>query len=150
MSVFKKILVPIDDSELSEQVLGAAMALAHAGGARVVLLRVVADGARLEPGGTSADLAVIERETEAMEQRALGHLAGAFSGSVQAEVRAGGVVETIVDAARDLMVDLIVMGTHGRHGFTELLTGSTTEQVVAQAPVSVLVMRPTGYPYLRD
>ena len=45
---------------------------------------------------------------------------------------------------------MVVMGTHGRDKLSELFTGSTTEQIVAKSPASVLVLKPEGYPYLRD
>jgi nucleotide-binding universal stress UspA family protein len=48
----------------------------------------------------------------------------------------------IVDQANQLGVDLIVVGTHGRHGVSHLLLGSVAEQVIRYAKCPVLVMRP--------
>jgi nucleotide-binding universal stress UspA family protein len=150
MSVFKKILVPVDNSDLSDRVLDAAMSLATAGTEEVIVLRIVAEGASLHADQAVADLNVIEHEIASLEQRALAFQVPGSTSTVRAEVRAGAVVDTIVEAAADLMVDLILMGSHGRSGFAELLTGSSTEQVVQRAAASVLVVRPLGYPYLRD
>jgi universal stress protein A len=51
--------------------------------------------------------------------------------------------QTIIDAARDHGVDLIVMGTHGRTGLTHVFMGSVAEKVVRLAPCPVLVTRGT-------
>lgn len=47
-------------------------------------------------------------------------------------------------------LDLIISGTHGPKGLKGFLMGSTTEQLVAKATCSVFVIKPKGYPYLRD
>ena len=49
--------------------------------------------------------------------------------------------EAIVDSARKLKVDLVVMATHGRTGLTHLLMGSVTEHVVRRAACPVLTLR---------
>jgi nucleotide-binding universal stress UspA family protein len=51
----------------------------------------------------------------------------------------------IVQAAKALNVDLIVIGTHGRTGLDHLLIGSTAERVVRHAHCPVLVVRGSGY-----
>jgi nucleotide-binding universal stress UspA family protein len=48
------------------------------------------------------------------------------------------VAENIMEAAREQKVDLIVMGTHGRHGLAHLLLGSVAERVLRDAPCPVL------------
>ncbi|HEY2409539.1 MAG TPA: universal stress protein [Polyangiaceae bacterium] len=48
----------------------------------------------------------------------------------------------IAQLASDLEADLVVVGTHGRHGVSRLLMGSVAEGVVRWAPCPVLVMRP--------
>jgi nucleotide-binding universal stress UspA family protein len=57
-------------------------------------------------------------------------------------VRGLSASEAIVEVAGDLKCELIVMGTHGRRGFTHLLLGSVAEHVVRSAPVPVLTVRP--------
>jgi nucleotide-binding universal stress UspA family protein len=49
--------------------------------------------------------------------------------------------EEIVGVAREMDVDLIVMGTHGRSGLSHILLGSTAERVVRNAPCPVLTVR---------
>ncbi len=48
----------------------------------------------------------------------------------------------IVDEARRWHADLVVMGSHGRHGFDRLLLGSVAETVLRHAPCSVEIVRP--------
>ena len=53
----------------------------------------------------------------------------------------GPPAETIVKTAKNQNCDLIVMGTHGQGGITELLTGSTAKKVVRQSSIPVLIVR---------
>jgi nucleotide-binding universal stress UspA family protein len=54
--------------------------------------------------------------------------------------RNGQVVDEIVTVANELSVDLIVLPTHGRHGFLDVLRGSITKQVLQIAPCPVLAI----------
>ena len=56
-------------------------------------------------------------------------------------VEDGPPAETIVKTAKKQCCDLIVMGTHGQGGITELLMGSTAKKVVRQSPIPVMVIR---------
>lgn len=154
MAVYRKILVPLDESALSDRVLDTALATAQWSGAELVLLRVTAERASLAPGESDVDLRVIGEEADTLLARAAARARACdppITGDrVRAEIRVGNVADTIVAAAEELMVDLIVMGTHGREGLKEQFTGSTSEQVLARAPASVFILRPEGYPYLRD
>ena len=53
---------------------------------------------------------------------------------------AGPTVEAILSAANSYLADLLVMPTAGRHGFLDVLRGSTTEQVLRRAPCSLLAL----------
>jgi hypothetical protein len=48
----------------------------------------------------------------------------------------------IAQLAADLEADLVLVGTHGRRGFSRVLLGSVAEGVVRLAPCPVMVMRP--------
>jgi nucleotide-binding universal stress UspA family protein len=60
---------------------------------------------------------------------------------VRVEVRRGDVAQALLDAAREHRAELLIVGTHGRHGVDRLLAGSVAEKVVRQASCSVLVAR---------
>lgn len=58
------------------------------------------------------------------------------------EIRKEGTpAHQILEAARDTLPDLIVMGSHGRKGFDRLMLGSVSESVVRESPVTVLVVK---------
>jgi nucleotide-binding universal stress UspA family protein len=144
--MFTRILVPTDFSEPSEAALEYAKGLAARFGASLRLVHVVEDpivtgafGAETyvpEPIGFSAAL-----RADA-EQRLATLLTPADLGTLRAttEVLSGPSASTIVNAARELGVDLIVMGTHGRTGVVHALMGSVTERVVRSAPCPVLTV----------
>ncbi len=60
---------------------------------------------------------------------------------VRVEVRKGEVQQALINAAREHHAELLIVGTHGRHGIDRLLAGSIAESLVRRAPCSVLVAR---------
>jgi universal stress protein A len=60
----------------------------------------------------------------------------------EAILRHGNPYEEIVNAAREIGVDLIVIGSHGYTGLGRLLLGSTADRVLQYAPCPVLVVKP--------
>ena len=149
--MFKKILVPVDRSALAPTELKTALAMAGRFEAQVTVLRILPEAASLKAGETEVDLNVVEHETKELLAEALAQLdVGMSAEHVHAEVRSGPVVSTILGAAEEGHTDLIVVGSHGRHRAIEWLTGSTAEQLVAKAAASVLVIKPAGFPFLRE
>lgn len=65
--------------------------------------------------------------------------------AVRHQLLEGVPAEEILTAAADLHIDLIVMGTHGRTGFSRVLFGSVTEEVLRKAPCPVLTVK-TPFP----
>lgn len=61
---------------------------------------------------------------------------------VQPAVRVGNASTEIVDEARDWNADLLVVGTHARHGVSRVLLGSVAEACIRDAPCSVLAVPP--------
>ncbi len=152
MTAYHKILVPLDDTEIGQRALDLALRLAGLFEAGVVLLRVQPRPADLEAKQARKDLDAIEHSSRALLERARARAKalGLTVEDLEVEIRAGKVVDAIVEAAEETMADLVVMGTHGRQGLAQLLTGSNTERVLARTTASVLAVKPVGYPYLRD
>ncbi|GIL14981.1 MAG: universal stress protein [Chloroflexota bacterium] len=144
--MYKKILVPLDGSELAEQALPQVSQLAGCMGAQVVLLRVPGESvySYLVP---DPDIAVeMRHDIETAAQVYLDEIASEFrvmNLAVSTLVVWGAPVpDTIIQVARQIEADLIVMSTHGRGGVARLVIGSVADDVVRHAPVPVLLVRP--------
>lgn len=145
----KKILAPIDFSAATPKVVAYAARFAEQFGAQLVLLHVNYPMIDLGPPEAFAfDRGEVE---ETMRRDALAKLTQwkdqiATSGAgaaipVEPVVRRGVPHHEIVQAARELEIDLIVIATHGYTGMKHLLLGSTAERVVRHALCPVLVVR---------
>jgi nucleotide-binding universal stress UspA family protein len=138
--MIQRILVPVDGSPLSEQALGQAVAMAGAFDAEVLLLRVQEPEAGT--GGFSDSVSWRLRRAEAssaLEQLAQRlRVGGRRVASVLAEGRAA---EEILKAVHERPADLVVLSTHGSSGHSRFHLGSTAHKVIAEAGVSVLIVR---------
>ena len=143
--MFKKILVPLDGSELAEAVFPQVRALAEEAGGEIALLRVpvypILDIPASNPDLISALYDEIDDAVLAYLARTAARLReGGLT--VTAELRTGFVADTILAYAESIGADLIAMSTHGRSGLARWLIGSVAERVVQGARVPVLVIRP--------
>ena len=146
--MFRRILVAVDGSDTANKALAAAIHLAKEMNGRVRLVHVIEELGYLigfdQYAGYAGDLIKIMHDTgnEILE----GGLAVAQAASVEADCmlydKAGErLADAISDAAKRWDADLIVVGTHGRHGVGRILMGSGAEQITRLAPVPVLVVR---------
>jgi|WetSurMetagenome_2_1015567.scaffolds.fasta_scaffold04707_9 nucleotide-binding universal stress UspA family protein len=146
--MYKKILVPLDGSELCANALEPAEALAKLAGAEVVLYHVVPHATiYTEKEGSFCDFCDPDASQQVVAER--------FLSKKSDELKAKGlksswVIETgespgrkIVDFAKRNLVSLIVMTSHGRSGFSHLLLGSVAERVMREGSEfsSVLIER---------
>ena len=151
MSTFRKILVPVDFSEHSDEAVRVASDLAKLCGAPLTLVHVyqlpvypLPEGAIFPPPEAVAEqLTTAGRDLDKLAATA--RAAGAPG--VETVVRQGVPFSDIVAFARDGGFDLIVMGTHGRTGLKHLLIGSVAEKVVRKAPCAVLTIRGAGHTF---
>lgn len=145
MKPITRILVATDFSESADDALAYAVTLAGQVGATVHLIHVFDDPdttrlysevyVPMPPEMRAALLADIRRQL-ATRTTAPGHE------KVTTDVLTGvPAAQAIVEAASQNQCDLIVMGTHGRHGMAHLLLGSVAERVVRTAACPVLVVR---------
>jgi nucleotide-binding universal stress UspA family protein len=67
-------------------------------------------------------------------------------GRLGSHVRFDAIADELSQLAADLEADLVVVGTHGRRGFSRVLLGSSAEATVRLAPCPVLVVRPKAVP----
>jgi nucleotide-binding universal stress UspA family protein len=141
----RKILVPLDGSELSASALPFVAGLAKPLGASVVLYQSVFEPVMTYPGAEVVFDDTVLREMEASARKALTLAADDVSAQgVTADVVAtfGNAIDGIVWTAEREGADLIVMSTHGRSGVGRLVMGSVADAVVRRTALPVTLVRP--------
>jgi nucleotide-binding universal stress UspA family protein len=152
LTMYKKILVPLDGSGFSECSLEHVKAIAS--GCRVpeiILLRVVEPlsaevvSALAMAGDNLLYKAELDSQTEARNYivKIKNELANNGLG-VEAGVVDGRAAEGILDYAKNNKVDLIVMTTHGKTGISRWFFGSVAQKVLQHSPVPILMISPSG------
>lgn len=163
MQDIKRILVPIDFSDVSRAALSAGLQLAHDYGAQLYVLHVVKDMDReLKKRLVSApNDSVIEDNITTNEKNILDAVELEYTRARQAgktlntvplklHITGGDWLEVTLGMIDEHDLDVVVSGTHGGKGIKGFLLGSMSEQLVRKAPCSVFVVKPQGFPYLRD
>lgn len=146
MVELKRVLCPVDLSELSIRPLAYAKAVAGWYDGELTVLHVVPTFDAVEvPGALFDPVRIVypmPREHVLEQLRQALNIAGVQPAHVTLAAEVGEPAITIVDQAVAQAADLLVMGTHGRSGFDRLLLGSVTERVVRKAPCPVLTVPP--------
>jgi nucleotide-binding universal stress UspA family protein len=144
----RHILAPVDFSEYSKSAVEMALGLAKTFGAKLSLLHVVEPPPYpIEGYAPSALEASLLGDLERQAAQELARLlpnAAAAGVEVARHVVVGSAYRKIIETAEAEHVDLIVMATAGRTGFSRLVLGSVAERVVRTAPCPVLTIRPHG------
>jgi universal stress protein A len=140
----KKILVPVDFTSCSDKALQYAIPFARQFDAELTLLHVVEAASRM------SDLAVMEVESLDDANRALETIHRKLDDVVRSSlvVRTGSPGHEIIEAARELKADLIILSTHGRTGLERFFMGSTAEKVVRHAGCPVLIVRENEHEFI--
>jgi nucleotide-binding universal stress UspA family protein len=150
-AMYKKILVPLDGSELAECVLPHVESIAkRCKVEEVVFLRVTEPFRRfcdLDGCVTQQTMNSIDADNKSAAEKYLSQLAKRtrYDGvSVKPEVVTGTPAESIAEYATKNSVDLIVIATHGRSGVGRWTWGSVADRVLRSACVPVLMVRAPG------
>jgi nucleotide-binding universal stress UspA family protein len=142
--MFKKILVPLDGSQIAAAVLPKVVQLAATTNAKVTLLQVCGRDAAEQIGETTAGVlqAVAAQETRVSERFLAQICQDLKAQGLQADwvCRAGVPAREIIDFAQNNDYDLIALGTHGK-GEIAWNLGGVAERVAAHATVPVLLFR---------
>ena len=148
MIALKSILVATDFGEASGAALAYGRELARTFGATLHVLHV-ADDVYVRLGGDAymAVLPELQKDLEVAAQRQLDELL-VDNDPIPLPVKkavltSSATAGAIVQYARDLGIDLIVVGTHGRTGLAHFVLGSVAERIVRRSPVPVLTVRRT-------
>ena len=139
--MYETILTPVDGSAPSETAADHAIRLAQDADATLSVVSVVdveaLSAAKLD---TEALLDGYEAEAE-RHVAAVAERARESGVDVETAVLRGTPYRAILDRAEAVDADLVVMGSHGRHGLERYLLGSTTERVLRLSSTPVLVLR---------
>ena len=146
--MYKNILVAIDDSETSRSALKEALHIARTSNAKLYITHV-ADETILNIHGHAMSNAVnldgavanLIQGGQQLLDKAMEAAAGIDAETLMLEASNRRISEVIADKARELGVELIVVGRHGRRGLATLLLGSVAEQLAKIAEASVLLVR---------
>ena len=146
----KRILVPIDFSGPSLKALRYAVPFAEQFGATISLVHV-REPIILPPdlpNASSVPLMAMQEEEARKKLYDLGYREIEELVPLDIHVCSGKPAEEIVNLARGLEADLIIIATHGYKGLMHLVMGSTAEKVVRSAPCPVLVVRETEHEFV--
>lgn len=141
--MYKRIMLPLDGSQLAEQALPHTIAIAERFQSELVLLQVLTPLPR-HPTTTEATIQRAEKATAAFIREYLERIATGVKEhgiTVQIVTLEGRPHLQIIQYAETNQVDLIVMCTRGQSGLSRWMMGSVTDRVVRGADVPVLLIR---------
>lgn len=140
---FRNILVPSDFSSASDKAFKYALNFSQHFGAQLHVIHVLERVLSPQFAGLPEAPAFSEEEVAAAAKnlRAWAKSAGATGAGAKLVLRNGFPAHEIVEAAKDLAVDLVIIATQGLTGWKHFCIGSTAERVVRAAPCPVLVVR---------
>ena len=138
----KNILIPTDFSECAENALYMASSIASKVNAKLHLVYTLnmSDSILLDAENDAVKAAPYIR---AMEKKFEEYVDKPYLKNVEVNysVRQGSIQQEIEDVIDEVSADLIVMGSHGIDGFQEYFIGSTTQKVVRNSKVPVMVIK---------
>ena len=141
MSVYQRLLLAVDLSEESKQVAKAAVALAEATGGQLHVAHVVEPLSLAYGGDVPMDLSTVQAQIQDQAKSHLDEFCVAFGvPEERRHLRFGRPHSEIHRIAESGKMDLIIVGSHGRHGLA-LLLGSTANGVLHGAACDVLAVR---------
>jgi nucleotide-binding universal stress UspA family protein len=146
MTMFKRILVPTDGSDITQKAVTAAVALAKSVSAQLYTISVkepfpYSAISEMQPTPPQEFFDAQER-IAAKRVAQVVEVAKTAGLACQAHtVEALHPWEAIIDHAKRQECDLLVMASHGRRGVTALLLGSETQKVLTHSTIPVLVVR---------
>lgn len=149
--MYKQILIATDGSDLADRALEHGLQLAKLAGSDMTIVTVTEPVTIVGGGYAGVAGGVIDplpELVEAQEKAARDMLDQAAKKAAAQGITAKTILvdnsfaaEGIVETAKSIGAELIVMGSHGRRGLNRLLLGSQTNNVLAHTTIPVLVTR---------
>lgn len=155
--VKRTILLPMDFSDHSELAADYAISLAQEYKADIIVLHVLERAAEVSPvmgndmPGYEAMLVYYEDMLSIAKKRVkeICDRAGSHNVTARERIISGNPRHEILAIARSQHIDLIVIGTHGRRGFSRIVQGSVAEAVVRHVPCSVLSVKHPEHDFIK-
>lgn len=156
MVKIEKILVPIDFSDNSEKAIRYGIEIGRDRNASVSFLHVVNQRIidaiqELNIRGYKGDFVSAVRKLVKEKENVLKQFVPTeLLDGIQVEfiVRKGEVSEQIIKAAKELKIDLIIVGSRGHSALASILIGSVAQNIVHHAPCPVLIVRPVEHDFI--
>lgn len=145
MREVKKILCPVDFSDVTENLAAHCRYLAQKLDAEVLVLYVAPSMNRyaeiyVEPGDLQR---VVKSIVKGAQEQMDTFITREFQGmKARGEVKIGYAPDAILETIDHQDMDMVVMCTHGRRGINHLIFGSVAEKIVKSSPVPVVTVRP--------
>ncbi|OQW41133.1 MAG: universal stress protein [Proteobacteria bacterium SG_bin4] len=144
--MYQRIIVPIDGSTTSEYALDEAIKFAQQQKAHIIVLHVIEDVlfsenddyinyAELVHALRANGEKILARAQNKMRQAGIEHETKLLVAQGQR------VVDVIINEAKNQSADLIIIGTHGRTGFSRILLGSVAEGLARTSHIPILLIR---------
>lgn len=149
--MYKNIMLALDGSKISDSLVEEVIKLTKDQSANMRIIHVI-DESFVHYGGPSFDylsiIAACREDGEKLLNNAAEKIASQSSIKPETSILElkplqGRIAEVIVEAAKEWPADLLIMGTHGRRGFSHLFLGSVAENVIRIATTPVLLVRGT-------
>ena len=139
---YQHILIAVDLTDECHPVVERALAIAASSGAKAALVHIVEPMAMAFGGDVPMDLSLLQQQQFDQARERLQSFAGRYPqlGAEQRHLAYGQPRQELHRLAEEQGCDLIVVGSHGRHGLA-LLLGSTANDVLHGAPCDVLAVR---------
>ena len=151
--MFKKIMVPLDGSELAECVLPYVQTMAEARGVQTVVFARVVEPFSLTPVRgetgwlTEEEIEQLDAKSRAVAESYLDKMVNGIDYgkvSVQKQILVGKAAECLAEYALKNDVDLIIVATHGRSGVSRWVWGSVADKLLRSTHTPVLMVRAPG------
>ena len=141
MNNYKQILVALDLTEESDQIVNRAVKVARHNHAELSLIHVVEIVSFAYGGDIPMDLTSIQEQIDQHARKRMKETAEKLDYPVkEIHISTGNIESEIHEMANSMNADLIVIGSHGRHGLA-LLLGSTANGVLHGAKCDILAVR---------
>ena len=151
--MYKKIMVPMDGSQLAECVLPHVKTIAEARGVQTVVFVRVVEPLSLTPVRgetgwmTEEEMKRVDAKSQAVAEQYLNNLVSGLDYgkvSIQKAVLVGRAGESLAEYASKNDINLIIVATHGRSGVSRWVWGSVADKLLHSARVPVLMVRAPG------